>query len=110
MPSTYPDPYAPSLLLSRRALVGSGLATAAVWHLGTLPALAVQQDAAADPTTWHTWLLTSADELRPAAPADPTSAEVAELLDYQSKRTDQTTEVVAKWGSEAAVLPWDDLA
>jgi membrane-associated phospholipid phosphatase len=110
MPSTCPEPDASSLHLSRRALVGTGLATAALWRLGTAPALAARQDAISDPTTWHTWLLTSANELRPAAPSDPTSTEVAELLDYQSTRTDQTATDVAKWGSEAAVLPWDDLA
>ena len=59
---------------SRRALVGSSLAAAAVWRLGASPALGARQEASSDPTTWRTWLLDAVDELRPAAPADPTSS------------------------------------
>ena len=36
-------------LFSRRALVGSSLAAAAVWRLGTSPALGARQEAASDP-------------------------------------------------------------
>jgi membrane-associated phospholipid phosphatase len=94
---------------SRRALVGSSLAAAAVWRLGTSPALGARQEAASDPTTWRTWLLDAVDELRPAAPADPTSSEMDELLDYQGRRTDETAAIVTKWGSRPAVIPWVEM-
>jgi membrane-associated phospholipid phosphatase len=94
---------------SRRALVGSSLAAAAVWRLGASSALGARQDVAADPTTWRTWLLESVDELRPAAPPDPTTAEMDELLDYQTRRTDETAAIVARWGGGPAVVPWVNL-
>src|SRR5215207_2675004 len=94
---------------SRRALVGSSLAAATVWRLGTSPVLGARQEGASDPTTWRTWLLKSVDELRPAAPADPTSSEMDELLDYQGRRTDETAAIVTKWGSRPAVIPWVEM-
>ena len=98
----------PSALPSRRALVGAAPAAAALSRLGPLSASA-QQDASGDPVTWRTWLLTSADELRPAAPPAPTVAEVDELLDLLAKRTDETAELVTRWGTGPTVLPWADL-
>ena len=92
--------------LSRRTLVGSGMAATALWGLGSTPSLAAWQGGASDPVTWKLWLLESVDELRPAAPSDPTQSEIDELLDYQSKRTDETTATVAHWGSGPAVIPW----
>ncbi len=102
------NPYLyPSLLpVSRRTLLGSSLAAAAVWRLGAGPARAARQEGASDPTTWRTWLLDSIDELRPSAPADPTPAEIEELLDFQSRRTDEIAATVARWGSGPAVIPW----
>src|SRR5215212_4451641 len=94
---------------SRRGLVGSGLAAAAVWRFGTLNVLGAWQEASSDPTTWRTWLLESVDELRPAAPADPPSSEMDELLDYQSRRTDETAAIVTTWGSRPAVIPWVEI-
>jgi len=99
-------PYASSLLLSRRALVGSSLAAAAVWGVGAVPVHGLRQDGASDPTTWSTWLLDAVDELRPSAPADPAPTEIEDLLDYQSRRTDETAATVARWGSGPAVVPW----
>ena len=58
------------------------------------------------PTTGHTWLLASPDALRPEAPGAPADTELDELLDLQSKRTDATAELVARWGNRPAVLPW----
>jgi membrane-associated phospholipid phosphatase len=106
MPPTSPQPLPSPLPFSRRVLVGSGLAAAAAWRLGASPALAVRQDVAPDPTTWRTWLLTSADELRPLAPGDPASGEADVLLDYQARRTNETAAMVARWGSGPAVIPW----
>jgi hypothetical protein len=97
---------ASSLPLSRRVLVGSGLAATAVWRLGAAPALGARQEASSDPTTWRTWLLDAVDEVRPSAPAEPTSTEMDELLDYQSRRSDETAATVANWGSGPAVIPW----
>ena len=94
------DPHRPASLrsFSRRGLVGSSLAAAAVWRLGAAPALGAWQEASSDPTTWRTWLLDAVDELRPAAPADPTPTEIDKLLDYQGKRTDDTA---ATWRAGA---------
>ena len=106
-----PTPRAPrqsSPAVTRRALVGSGLAAAAALRWGSTPAGA-RQETAADPTTWRTWLLASADEVRPEAPGAPTAAEVDELLDYQARRTDETAALVAKWGGGPAVMPWAEL-
>ena len=99
----------PSHLLSRRALVGSGLATTALWRLGVPSALGARQEAAADPTTWRLWLLDTVDAVRPAAPAAPTSSEMDGLLDYQSRRTDETAALVTQWGSGPAVVPWVEI-
>jgi len=83
---------APSVRVSRRVLVGAGLAGAAVAPLGSLnrtaaggvpraaSTAAVGQEARADPASWRTWLLASADELRPAAPGAPGQAEIAEVV------------------------------
>ena len=77
--------YIQSARVSRRALMGAGLASAAVVPLtslhrasaGSVPqamsVTAAIQEASADPATWRTWLLASADELRPAAPGMPRS-------------------------------------
>ena len=87
MAPTDRDLFASLPSFSRRALVGSGLAAAAILRLGTSPALGARQEGASDPTTWRTWLLDAVDELRPAAPSDPTSSEMDELLEYQERRT-----------------------
>ena len=86
----------PVFRLTRRALVGSSVAAAALARLGPA-STAARQDEAGDPTTWRPWLLASADELRPAAPPEPTAAEVDELLEFQSKRTDETAAAVQRW-------------
>ena len=98
--------FVPSLGLSRRSLVGSGLAATALWGFGSTTSVAAWQDGAGDPTTWKPWLLESVDALRPAAPSEPDQTEIDELLDYQSKRTDETAATVAQWGSGPAVIPW----
>jgi hypothetical protein len=95
--------------LSRRALVGSGLAATALWRLDVPPALGARQEDSTDPTTWRLWLLDAVDEVRPAAPSDPTSSEMDELLDYQSRRTDETAAIVTTWSSRPAVIPWVEL-
>ena len=110
--------------LDRRRLLGlaagGGAALAAArLHLGaplasasapaSAPAFAsARQATTGDPSTWRTWHLASADELRPAAPEAPTAAEADELLDLQAKRMDkpETAALVRRWGSGPAVLAW----
>ena len=106
---------------SRRALVGSGLAGAALLPLGSLtsaagPAqaraatLAVRrQGASAGPDGWRTWHLTTPDELRPAKPDAPTTDEIEELVEFQSAPTPEQIAAIAQWGSGPAVLAWSSM-
>ena len=93
---------------SRRALLGRGLAAAALWVAGPgrLRTAAHQPDR---PSARRTWLLSAGDELRPAAPGDPARAELDELLRLQAERTAATAATVGAWGSGPAVVPWTDL-
>src|SRR5215208_5498038 len=111
-----------SALVSRRALMGAGLASAAVVPLtslhraaaGSIPratsVTAALQETSADPATWRTWLLASADELRPAAPGAPTQAEIDEVIAAQADPSDATAAAIARWGTGPAVVPWSVLA
>ena len=74
------------------------------------PSSASHAAPASSPAGWQTWLLDSPDELRPAAPSDPTADEMDEVLALQEQRTDQTLATIQKWGSRPAVLPWTELA
>ncbi|HEU0116217.1 MAG TPA: phosphatase PAP2 family protein, partial [Thermomicrobiales bacterium] len=109
----------PTPRLSRRALVGASLAGAAI-----LPLTSIQRTlagppgggaplgaaAASSPPSWRTWVLTSAGELRPAAPAAPTKAELEEIVTLQNQRTDETIATIRLWGGRPAIFPWTDLA
>jgi membrane-associated phospholipid phosphatase len=106
MTPTTSESFVRSSLLSRRAVVGSALAAAAISQLGPMAASAARQEATGGAATWRTWLLASADELRPTAPSEPTDVEVAELLEFQDKRTDETVALVKQWGADPAVIPW----
>ncbi len=120
MVSANSRPSASLLPFSRRALIGSGLAAAALTPLGSArltaavtgaaaaPARGAWQDDATDPTTWRTWVLASADELRPAAPLDPTPAEIDEVLGFQADRSDEAIATIRHWTSRPAVLPWTE--
>lgn len=118
MISTNSQPSALSALFSRRALLGSSLAAAAITPLGfarpsaTITAAATApgawQSDGSDPKTWHTWVLASADELRPAAPPDPTAAEIDEVLGFQADRSDEVIATIRRWTSRPAVLPWTE--
>jgi hypothetical protein len=114
--------YTPSARVSRRALMGAGLASAAVVPLtslhrasaGSVPqamsVTATTQETSADPATWRTWLLTSADELRPAAPGAPSQAEIDEVVAAQANSSDATAAAIARWGNGPAIIPWASLA
>ena len=113
---------APLRRVSRRALVGAGLAGAALFPLGSLgrataaptrapsTSAARLQGPATSPAGWRTWILSSPDELRPPAPADPTAADIDELRAFQDGRTDETVATVRQWATRPAVLIWTDLA
>jgi hypothetical protein len=96
--------------ISRRTLVGSSLAAAVALRLSASPTLAARQDDSSEPATWHTWILAAPDELRPAAPQDPTSAEIDELLGLQDARSDEVIATIRQWTSRPAVLPWTEVA
>jgi membrane-associated phospholipid phosphatase len=116
MMSTHAQLRASSLPLSRRRLLGSSLAAAALVPLGSAhpvdsaaaPALAARQITSSDPATWRTWVLAAADELRPPAPADPTAAEIDELLALQTERSDEAITTIRRWTLRPAVLPWTE--
>lgn len=112
------------LRFSRRALVGSGLSSAAVLPLG-LPQRAVaasprigtfevvrRQESTPTPsalTGWRTWHLDSPDELRPAAPGSPGEDEIAEIMEFQEQPSAEMTAAIARWGTGPAVLAWSVL-
>lgn len=96
--------------IDRRRLIGiaAGLGlTAFAGHIAH-GAAATRQDAdtASAP---YLWLLDAPDALRPAAPGAPTEAEIAELLDLQGQRSDETQALVDRWAGRQAVLPWLEL-
>ena len=107
--------------LTRRSLLGAILAGAAALPLRSVAAVGSRPEPlipsaarwpadAASPATWRTWLLTSADELRLEAPAEPTAAELAELVQLQADRDDAVVALIQKWNSRPVVLPWTELA
>jgi hypothetical protein len=106
---------------TRRSLIGASLAGAAGIPFRSvaagssrsepvLPSAARWQAEDASPATWRTWILTSPDELRPEAPADPTAEELAELVQLQADRDDAAIALIQQWNSRPAVLPWTELA
>jgi membrane-associated phospholipid phosphatase len=107
--------------ISRRALMGAGVGAAAVVPLtaagraglaGAAPRsmkLAAIQSGG-DPAAWRTWILTSPDELRPAAPTAPTQAEIDEVVAAQAAPTEEVTAAIERWGTGPATLPWSKLA
>jgi membrane-associated phospholipid phosphatase len=108
--------------LSRRMLVRSSLAGAALLPLESLPdatagaertagaPLPRRQAAAVSPAGWRTWYLATPDELRPPAPGAPTADEIEAVLTLQEQRTDEATAVVTKWGAGLGLFPWSKMA
>src|SRR5690349_2083765 len=110
--------------LSRRALVGSSLAGAALAQIAPVGRFPAPLSASAAPATsavprwrldeivpfgWRTLVLQSASELRPAAPPAPTQAELDELVALQGQRNDETIATIQQWGSGVAIVPWTEL-
>jgi membrane-associated phospholipid phosphatase len=63
-----------------------------------------------DPASWRTWILTSADELRPAAPVAPTQADIDEVIAAQAAPTEAEIAAIELWGTGPAILPWSKLS
>src|SRR5207244_13129650 len=63
---------------------------------------------------WHTWLLKTSTELRPAAPpADrsvQTLSELGELRSLQAQRNSITLPAIEYWNSGPATTRWTELA
>lgn len=107
-------------ILSRRTLLASSMVGAVTAYLTPLDTAALGRGGgkggpgvrqfSADPVTWHTWLLSTPDELRPAAPIAPTAAELDEVVQLQSARDEDTIALIQQWNSRPAVLPWTELA
>src|SRR5262245_61671536 len=84
--------------LSRRSLLGAGMAGAALWGAGLRSAGAVgalSQPGA--PGSWRTWVLGAGDELRPPPPPAPTADELGELHRLQGERTVEVAQMVETW-------------
>jgi hypothetical protein len=104
-----------STRLSRRAVVGSGIAGAASLHLaaidrdamtGNARAITPRQSAEDELTTWKMWILTSPDELRPAAPDPVSQEEIAEVVGFLESPSDEMTTAINTWGTNPATAPW----
>ncbi len=61
------------------------------------------------PGEWRTWYLSSADQLRPDAPGDPTQEEINEIVQMQGDRTEEMDAAAVKWGTGMAIAPWTAL-
>jgi len=96
--------------LDRRTLFGLAAGGSAALALGRSVTPA-RSAAAADASTraWRTWILKSADELRPDAPGDPGQSEFDEILALQASRSYGNINSVSQWGTHAAVVPWAKL-
>jgi len=93
--------------LDRRTLFGLAAGGSAALTLGR--SLTPTRSAAAADTSsraWRTWILKSADELRPDAPGDPAQSEIDEILALQASRSYGNLNSVSQWGTHAAVVPW----
>jgi membrane-associated phospholipid phosphatase len=93
--------------LSRRAVLGYGLALGTYRAGAAARALATEATA---PAGSRTWLLDAADELRPADPGRPSTGELDEVIELQSRQTAETAAAIAKWADGPAVLPWTGIA
>lgn len=98
---------------SRRTLLRYGVAGSTLFY--AFPLIASRAVHAAPPggtaiARPHTWLLASANQLRPPPPAAPTRGELDELLRMQALRSAVTNAAIAHWNEGAGVLPWTTVA
>jgi membrane-associated phospholipid phosphatase len=117
--TTHPTTF--HMTVTRRSLVGTSLGAAALTWLGPVasatprpasPAGAslAQAAPAGVPASWRTWILTSASELRPAAPGPVARAETDELEKLLADPSDTTAADIARWNGRLAILPWTEQA
>ncbi len=107
------DSLSSGAMWSRRALLANGVAGSALFYGFPLVAPRAAGAVLSDRTTVvrrHTWLLASANELRPPPPATPTRAELDELLRMQALRSAVTNAAIIRWSDGGGVLPWTGIA
>jgi membrane-associated phospholipid phosphatase len=95
--------------LTRRRVLGYGLAGTVLWTLGRSATPTVARTSG-QTTSPHTWLLSSTGELRPPPPGEPSPAELDELMRMQALRGAHTNNQIRRWGAGAGVLPWTAVA
>jgi hypothetical protein len=96
-------------LLTLSASVGAAALGARV-SPGLMTSSSAQTQAAGSLESGHTWLLDSPNALRPDPPASRTQEELDELLRFQADRTDDMVDIINKWASRQAVLPWLEMS
>jgi membrane-associated phospholipid phosphatase len=103
----------PSVRFRRRTLLGlaAGGSAALAFSHSLAPSLPSARAQTADGSvlSWRTWILKSADELRPEAPGDPSQSEMDEILSLQSKRSYGNVSQITQWGTYSAVIPWAEV-
>ncbi len=98
-----------------RGLGGAGVATAlALGVPGLAPTTAAHGQPPIEPEagSWNAWLLTSGDQLRPAAPPDAatTAVELAELHVLAAARDAAALDRIAYWDAGAPGYRWNEIA
>lgn len=106
--------------ISRRtALRGiGGAGVASTLAIATRSATAAQETAAntqmieSDAGSWKTWLLTSGDQLRPAAPPDEaaTAAELADVQAMAAERDAEALDSISYWDAGSPGYRWNEIA
>lgn len=113
-----------SPLLSRRFLVGAGVAGAATLPLASLSsamatgttndavvaASSARQEATAELGKWKTWIIDAPDAFRPSAPGAPDADEIDEVIAALASPGPDVAAAIAKWRTRPATIPWTDLA
>jgi membrane-associated phospholipid phosphatase len=108
-PHTPPDHRQPAHLISRRSVVQAGLVAPSLWLLsrgGAMPAAAAVDTRFEG---WRPWLLSSAGQVRPRSIPRFDPAELAELRDFQERRTAETMASVEFWDDPTIIMPWTNL-
>jgi membrane-associated phospholipid phosphatase len=81
-------------------------------HGGSVESLLQMAPIEPDAGTWKTWLLSSGDQFRPAAPPDEaaTAAERADLATMAADRDAEALERIAYWDAGAPGYRWNEIA
>lgn len=75
-------------------------------------AVSAQSSAQIEPEagTWHTWVLESGSQFRPAAPPDDAAAEIAQLLAMTAQRDEDALLQITYWNAGAPSYRWNQIA